>query len=431
MMNENKCSHPKRPLIWIMILVASLTVTGCWSAHEIHDIAITNVMGIDVTENGDVEVSTVIIKPDALFNEQYGGGVDRSLENKYRIQTATGKTLFEAIGKLSKSIPERIYFGHVNVVVFGEQAAREKITSSIDYFRRENEFRPNIHFIVTKGKATDLIRFSPDFNITMGLEIMNLLNINRFASTQMIRDVSQFSKAFSSDTTDPITAVISPASEIGIETESEYQKSSNNNQQKNTDGEIMDKAGEHQSAVSLNGTAVFKDGKLKGFLNERETRGLLWITGDVQNDIVLLDCEGNNQGSISVKITNTKSQLRPDISGDNVKMTIDMYIEADIGEVTCPKLKMTSDNLDKLNQQLEDLVKKDATIVLNKVQKNWQADIFGFGEAIYRKYPRKWEPLAKNWKNGGLKHMEVDLNIKANISRYGLLQDPSSANESR
>ena len=135
--------------------------------------------------------------------------------------------------------------------------------------------------------------------------------------------------------------------------------------------------------------------------------------------------------SISVKITNTKSQLRPDISGEKVKMRIDTQIAADIGEVTCPKLKMTSDNLDRFNQQLEDLVKKDVTIVLNKVQKNWQADIFGFGEAIYRKYPRKWEPLAKNWKKDGLKQMEVDLNIQANISRYGLLQDPSSANESR
>ncbi|HEX6923026.1 MAG TPA: Ger(x)C family spore germination C-terminal domain-containing protein, partial [Bacillales bacterium] len=69
--------------------------------------------------------------------------------------------------------------------------------------------------------------------------------------------------------------------------------------------------------------------------------------------------------------------------------------------------------------------------VLNKVKNQWQADIFGFGEAIYKKAPEKWDQLAPQWRNGQFKKMNVHFKVTANILRHGLFKDPGKANESR
>jgi spore germination protein KC len=384
---------------------------------EIHDLAIVNTMGIDINDSGEFEITTVIVKPSSLFPKSVGGTSD-SKQNKYLIETATGQTVFDAMSKLSKSVPGNMYVGHMDVVVFGEKAAREKMLPAIDFISRANEFRPNIFLLVTKGKAADIVTTSPVFCKTIGLEVKNLTNMNRFVATKMVKDISKFREALTSNTTDPVTAVLTSSNKLGIQTKGEVQE--NHYLQK-----------EAPPVISLDGTAVFRKGNLKGFLNEEETRGLLWINGDLKREIIVLKSERNKNQKISVLIKNSKSQLMPEISGHGTKMIVKTFVEADIGDITCPSLHLDSNEMNRLNQQLEEIIKIEEQSVLVKAQKQWQTDIFGFGKTIYRNQPRVWDLMAPNWRNGGLKDMEVDLKVEANISRYGLLKDPSNPNESR
>jgi len=202
------------------LFFASVFLTGCWSAKEVNDLAIINIIGIDQTETGEIEVSTLIPKPSFLFPQTNLGGQGGD-QNKFLIETTTGESIFEAMGKLSKSISERVYLGHTNVIIFGEKAARETMESSLDFFRRENEFRPNILLLVTKGKASEIIQTSPELNSTLGQEIRDMVKSDLFASTKMVKDISQFMKDLSSNTTDPVTGVIMPAKEKGVEVEGE------------------------------------------------------------------------------------------------------------------------------------------------------------------------------------------------------------------
>lgn len=84
-----------------------------------------------------------------------------------------------------------------------------------------------------------------------------------------------------------------------------------------------------------------------------------------------------------------------------------------------------------LNRYFREKIEEEVTQTLLLAQKNWETDIFGFGKAIYRKHPSEWDKLSASWRNGGLKNLNVVLNIDANISRYGLTTEPSKANESR
>lgn len=409
--------HKRHKPVIIVLFSTIFLLSGCWSSTEIHDLAITNIIGIDVNDAGEYEVTTVLVRPSALFSPVSNEKIIGDNQNKFLVTTATGKTIFKAMNQLSNSISEKIYVGHMDVVVFGENAAREKMQPALDFFQRENGFRPNIMLLVAKGRAADIINTSPVFNTSTGLEVMDFTKSNRNVASNLVKDISQFMKDYTRNTSDPVTGVITTAEKLGIQAEEEQQHVENDQQNK-------------MKVASLNGTAVFKEGKLKGFLTEKETRGLLWIKGELKNEVIVLDCGDKGNGNVSVFIRNTETQLIPD-TVNNKKITVKTNVEADIGEITCSNLKLDSGQLNQLNQQLEKRIVKEATVVLNMAQKQWQTDIFSFGEAIYRKSPKEWDRLAPNWRKGGLKDLDVDIKVKANISRYGLHKEPSKANESR
>jgi spore germination protein KC len=406
-----------RLLTIIQIIFLPFLLSGCWSAKEIHNLGIVNAMGIDVNDAGEFEITIVIVKPSLLFPQSIGGSKDTK-QNKYLIETATGQTILEAMSQLSKSISSRIYFGHLDVVVFGEKAAKEQMMPALDFVSRENELRPNIFLLVTKGKAAELVTTSPEFNKTLGLETKNLLASEHFAPTKMAKDISQFMKSYSSNTSDPYTGVLTTADHIGINTKPEDQQTQTLSKGK-------------PKVISLDGTAVFKRGSLKGFLDEKQTRGLLWIKGDLKNEILVLNNGLNEKEKVSVIIRKSKSQYIPNISDNSSKMTVKTWVEADIGEVSSQNLHLDSGQIEHLNRQLEEMIKKEELSVLTTAQKEWQTDIFGFGEAIYRTQPMVWDLMAPSWRTGGFKEMKIDFKVKANISRYGLQKNPSNANESR
>lgn len=417
-------------------LVGILTLSGCWSVQEINNLAIINVMGIDQNDAGEVEVTAVIAKPHTLFSETVVSGSAESQQGKFLIETATGKSIFQAVGKLSSAIPERIYFGHMNVIVFGEKAARERMESSLDFFKRENDFRPNIQLLVTRDSAAEIIKTTPQLNTLLGLELQDLTLSNRFAAAGMAKDISQFVDALSSNSIDAFTGVIHSARKQGIEIGQEggqegSQSKTSKNGMHTKDRTSAESQQDIPKVLSLAGTAVFKGAQLKGFLDEHESRGLLWIQGELNNEIVVLNCGEDDKGTVSLIVRNTTSELSPRISQGNPKMAVDIQVEADIGEFTCSNPDLDATQIDRLNKQLEDQVRQEALNVLNIAKNQWQTDIFGFGQAIYRKSPNEWNQLAPEWRNGQLKKMPVSIKVSANISRYGLLKDPIKANESR
>lgn len=431
-MTKNKLSRLIRRLFVIASFVVMLSLTGCWSAHEINDLATVNVIGIDENDAGQVEVTVVIAKPYTLFSKTNAASNE---QNKFLIETTTGASIFEAIGKLSRSVPETLYFGHVDAVVFGEQAAREKMVAALDFFKRKSDFRPNIKLLVAKGSASKLVKTMPQQNITLGLDLGNLVHSSGFSATGMVKDISQFMESLSSDTTDPFTGVISTAEKQGIDIHKNKRDSKNQPTAKENKDETSDTIQNDQQEIpkvlSLNGTAVFKGGQLKGFLDEKETRGLLWMTGKLENEIIVLNCGGKKDGTVSLNITDLTSQLTPQVSAGTPRMTVDIQVGADIGQLTCTDLNMNTKQIDRLNQQLEKVVKQDINNVLNKAKDEWQTDIFGFGTAINQSHPKKWKQMAPRWRNGLLKNMEIDLKVLANISRYGLLKDPPKENEAK
>ncbi|WP_175615724.1 Ger(x)C family spore germination C-terminal domain-containing protein [Piscibacillus halophilus] len=215
-----------------------------------------------------------------------------------------------------------------------------------------------------------------------------------------------------------------PAGELGVSVEDEQEESQKDSPQNQINDAKSD-------VLAINGTAVFKGGSLKGYLNKRETRGLLSIKGDIEDEVVVLNCNGDEDGTISLVLRETRTDFTPKISGDRIEMDVTIQAGADIRDISCPNQELNTEEIEELNKQLASHIEADSNMVLNKVKNEWEADIFGFGETIYRKHPKKWDEIAPEWRSGVLKDMKVNLQVKANVSRYGLQKEPTTVDDSR
>jgi spore germination protein KC len=404
----------------VLLVLLSISLTGCWSSHEIDNLAIVDIMGIDQDDSGQFALTVSIINPAAM-----GTGTGK-IQTTTVVETTTGKTLYEAIEKLSSTLSKELYLGNLGVVVVGEKAARGKMESVLDFLKRDNHIRPYIQILITREKIADIIKTDPQLKSGLGSEIQSIVTNRRYTYTVTVKDLSQFLKDFSSDTKDSFTGEIGLPAKSGISIAEKTKLSDRHIAQEETKG-IEQIAG----ALSLQGSAIFKHKQCVGWLNSQETRGLLLLRGELTHDIIVVDCPQERDGSISIMINQSSSQFSPHFIDGQPIMDVKIKVDGHILDINCPDFKLTSDQINQLNGVLEEEIRQEILIVLDKAQKQWQADVFGFGEAIYRHYPNEWYQMAPQWRNGGLSGMKVNISILANISRSGLRKNPVKANESR
>ena len=60
---------------------------------------------------------------------------------------------------------------------------------------------------------------------------------------------------------------------------------------------------------------------------------------------------------------------------------------------------------------------------LDKAQKTLKTDIFGFGEAIHRKYPKVWEKIKSDW-NDKFLDLPVSITVEAETIQLGEITKP-------
>jgi len=72
----------------------------------------------------------------------------------------------------------------------------------------------------------------------------------------------------------------------------------------------------------------------------------------------------------------------------------------------------------QLEKQLQEEVKR-------MVNQSWTAakrlkvDVFGFADAVHRKYPREWAKMKNNWEET-FSHIQIEPHIKISMDRVGL-----------
>lgn len=382
--------------IFILCILLSSILTGCWNRRELSTLAIVQALGIDVTEDNQVSISAQILIPSQV---KAGSG---SNGKGVWVVSSTGETVFDAIRNASLKTERRLFFPHSNVVVFGEETAKKGLTPLLDFLRRDPEITKGAYVFIAKGKAEHILLGEHEQEKIPGVAIEHLAKTTVLTSRLPEITLKDLLESLSSKTSSSVVPI--------IETQKKNEK------------------GTSKEVVVLDNTAIFKKDKLIGRFDPTETRGLLWLLGEVKSGIIVVKSPLEETKNVSLEIIRASGQLKPEITEDQqLKMTVEVKVEGNLGEQMSQVKLAEPEPFQELEKRQALAIEEEIYAALNKAQA-WGVDIFNFGEEFHRKYPQEWPELEKNWEEE-FPEIEVSLEVFSRLREVGLTTSPVKAEQ--
>jgi spore germination protein KC len=358
--------------VFLCVLMAS-AATGCSGARELNALSIVVGTGID-QDNGTegVLLTAQIVKPSQIKSgggsSDAGGGEPggtQSGQQAFWNLQSKGVTVFDAIRESTHQTSNKLYLPHNGIIVVGREVAEKGIDPHMDVFTRIAEPRPTTLLAVSDTTALEVLGVQPQLDILPATNIVKLIEAQRFTSQSKPTNLVDYANTALSETSAlavPLVRIVS-----GPQPE--------------------------EKALAIKGTAVLKKGKLVGELSQEESRGCLWVTGDVESGVLPVKYK---DGEVSVEIVRASSEV--DVSYDGSRLRVHAKIEA-AGEIT----ENTGMNRIETEEGLDTIAQLAAKAVLGEVTdasqrlRSLSADVYGFGEMLHKKDPAQWEKAKEDW----------------------------------
>ncbi|MCF6137462.1 Ger(x)C family spore germination protein [Pseudalkalibacillus berkeleyi] len=365
----------KSVTLLIILCTSCLLLSGCWNSRELNEIGIAVGLGIDKTDDGQILLTVQLVNPSEISSKQSSG--TRAPIVTYQEK---GDSVFEALRRMTKTVPRKTFFPHLRMLVIGENVAKEGMASSLDLLERDQEFRPDFYVVIAQEhEAQEILELLvPVEKITAQNLFTKLETSSKVWAPTVALTFGNLLNEFTSEGKHPVLS--------GVHILGDQQSGKGVEDLQSVDP---------STRLKYENLAVFKGDQLKGWLNESESKGYNYITGNVKSTIVNIPCKDDS--SISIEILRTKSKIKSDLNKNQPAIDIKLKATGNVGEVECPIDLQKSDTIKKLEKQTEKDIKKQMQNSLKVAQDTFQLDIFGFGEEFHRKEPKYWATVKSDW----------------------------------
>jgi spore germination protein KC len=174
--------------------------------------------------------------------------------------------------------------------------------------------------------------------------------------------------------------------------------------------------------VMVSGMGVFKNGKLKGWLDGPEARGVLWLRGKIASSVITVPCNGNKKG-YAIEVVRSNTELSASSKGNAPEIRVDVFPEANIAEVNCPVNLEKAAVLVQIEKMLNKAIEKEITKTIMAAQ-GFNSDVIGFGELLYRENTKMWNTVYKKSYNRIFPEIKVRVHVDSRIRRSGNRTSP-------
>lgn len=353
-------------------------------------------MGIDLAtgSKGNYLYTFQVIKPGEVAQPKLKGGGGG--ESPVWIGTSKGKTPYEAGRNISFQSSRRLFFSHDQALIFGMDMARHGVRPPLDLDIRFVQTRLLEFVIVAKGTAKEVLEVPAGLEKIPAFEIAGLITGGKYTSEVAPVTLEDFFGYLVSRTRAPIAPQI----------------------------EVF-KAGK-EKRFRLSGTAVFRRDRWIGELNQIETRGLLWVLGQVKRGVINIPARPGSE-EVAAEIIAAESKIRPEIRNGKVLIHIQINTEGNLQDILAPHGLTDSW---KINKKLYELEKLEAGVIRQEILAAWKkahylnADIFGFGEAVHRRYPRQWKSMEPKW-DRIFPRLKIKIAVNPVLKRVGEIMEPA------
>ena len=384
----------KRVLAILIILFASLTVSGCTFAfpekYPIEDVQNILVAGIDI-EDGTIVMTVVVdtLEQGATANEQKKGT---------QIYQAEGKTIFEAKRKLHEFTEKRVTWNHLKYIVIGEDAAKAGIDQCLNYFCENHETKLLADLLVAKETtAQDLFEQISSGEESLPDHLDSLFN-----------ELARTAKAYEVRLLDYATVRERTWVDLYIPTlqiEEIEQKSDSSSQSQQSETE------QPSYIAKLEGYALFQDDSLAGYVDGDAAKDINFVINGIDNTIVTIqDMDDRYTG---LEVIQSTADITPDF--DTLSVTVSISVMANLAEYSESIILPNEEFIVYLENKQSQLLRENVQQTLEALQKE-KTDIVGFGDAFYHSDPEKFSEMEDNWQQI-FSDLKITVQVETKIDR--------------
>jgi spore germination protein KC len=398
------------------VLLGSLAavLTGCWDRLEIEERAVVLGIAVDAIGSEDIgngnevthlqsafphpgnqrriRITVQIAVPGRIpLGPGEGGGGTGGGGGKRTVWTmkSEGSTIDDALMVMQQKLADRLFFGHLRIIVISEEVARRGVQNINDYFRRSPDVRRLVWMVVSKGDASNVMRAAPELERVPALYFSTMMD----HTVQMGRLPNDFVGIF-----------WSADSAKGQEPYLPYVQLT------------------RRGSVELSGLAYFRGHQMVGATKPLEIAMFMAVLGVKTGGYDAYEYVPGSSETIMYRATYRNSHIKVTMDNGRPRIHVNIQVEGNIREKSTTAVEVAHDKvIQKLQKELSQSSKDGIERLIRKLQKDG-SDIFGFGEYVRAKEPAYWNKnigSEEKWQEA-FKTLAVDVNVTLKIRRTGM-----------
>jgi Ger(x)C family germination protein len=359
----------------IFILSFTMILTGCWDSAEINDREYVFAVGIDKID--DVLNFTAEVPKINEGSEQQHSVYTEESEN-------FSKFFNERFLKTEKVISDRL----MQVIVIGESTIKDSdaVKKIFDEIQRSPQINRRVKIAVSKGDAKDIIN----------TEIPNNPVVGRFLSDMLVKTKREsYQDIFTFD-----EAILN----LG-----EYGSA------------IIPLVVTEDDSLKIEGSAIVKDYKLAGYLNndENEIVMLLLDSSNSKLSNMIIDVDGSSLSLDAASVSMTKeTNLQDNILTVDYYVTLYTYIESFTLENNSLQ---DQDFLEKVKQTAKEDISKRTDDTIVKLQKVYKTDVLRVKDNLYKYHKSDFDKIKENY-DDIFENASINVHYNIKIKSVGLVK---------
>lgn len=389
----------KTVAVFNTILICMLLLCGCWDRRELNTLGIVSAVAIDM-EDDNIKMTFEVIKPN---RGRMGGGGDKDETTVY-VQS-TGKSTFDAIRRATLVTDRRLFFPHCSEYIFSEEFARKGLANFLDFWNRDHENRRRTYLVIAKGcRASEVLGAQGGIERESAHYLRHLVENTHSNARSVNVNVRNFLMQYYADGIEPVA--------ISVPSKQKKEK-------------IGDEKEKH--ILSTEGAAIFKEDKLIGFIDGDEALGFNIVRNELKSAVIAIPSLDGN-GITSVEFNSTKAKSKVEVLNGRAKITVNIKIAATLGEET-GKINLRENSVvEQIEKEVAEDISKRIYNLIEKAQKEYEADFLGFGNTLYHKNYKQWKQVEDQW-DKVFTRADIIVKVDPEIDRRGYINLPAGLQE--
>ncbi|MDM5248120.1 MULTISPECIES: Ger(x)C family spore germination protein [unclassified Lysinibacillus] len=353
----------KKKIVLIVSLTAVLLLSGCWDVTEPQRMYYVDGIGVDF-KDGQYEIYMQIINFANVAKSEAPSPQTAQAE----IGFAKGKTMEEAFFKLYRSIDQKIFWGHMNYLIFSEDALKnENAISTVDSFIRHRETRYQILTYCTQDPIKDILLITPMLNKS--------ITASKLSNPLYTKELETFVEPV--DLRNLVLNLNEPSHEVNIPFV--------------TINKNWETANKPTKATALTGVGLLSKDGFKGIVKDEAAKGIQWMYHKKTRGDVTFKLENKEKEYLTVDLEKLSTDIKPIVKNNEVTFEADIKFNAIINGF---KGKVSTDEIKK---GIIKAIKKDIKTSYEEGLK-LDVDIYRLSEHLYRKNVKAWKKIEKDGK---------------------------------